>query len=180
MNCIDDLIKSKINNDHKNIVKIIIELLKDNKMDIIDLKNSIYYNIFLKNSKDQNIYEEIIEFLYNNMLYCYFIILSKDNFFKKYNNKEKLLNMLYKKKPCLESADYILFTYSKELEKEEVLKNHIENKLFFTKSESELLNYYLSLKYKFKIVDIDNIVSKFEVLKKIVEEYKVTECLKNF
>lgn len=180
MNCIDDLIKSKITNDKKNIVKCIIELLKDNKIDIVELQNSSYYTTLLKNSKDQSIYEHIIEFLDNNMIYAYLIILCKDNFFKKYNNKEKLLNILYNNKTCLESADYILFTYHKELEKEKILKNHIENKLFFTKSESELLNYYLSLKYKFKIVDIDNIVSKFEILKKIVEEYKVGQCLKNF
>lgn len=180
MSCIEDLINSKINKNKKSIAKVIIELLKENKIDICELKNSIYYRIFLKNSKDESIYEDMIEFLYNNMLYAYLIILCKDNFFKKYNNKEKLLNILYVYRPCLESADYILFTHSKELENEEIIKKHIENKLLFTKSEKELLDYYLSLKHKFKVVNIDNIVSKFDVLKKIVEAYKVNQCLKNF
>ncbi len=180
MSYIEDLINSKINKDNKSIVKVIIELLKENKIDICELQNSIYYSVFLKNSKDEAIYEDMIEFLYNNMLYFYLIILCKDNFFKKYDNKEKLLNILYNKKPCLESADYILFTHSKELEKEEILKKHIENKLLFSNSENDLCNYYLSLKYKFKLVNIDNIVSKFDVLKKIVEEYNARQCLKNF
>lgn len=176
---IDEIIKNSIINK-KDIVKTINTLLKEEKIYIFELINSSYYNIFIKSKKNEDDYL----FMLKNFKTAELNFLVKDNFFKKFKDKELLLEKLNERTHLIGSADYILFSHPTEIKSQLVLKNHIKNKLRFVELEkkwndNDYTEYYKLLKSKLEI-DVDAVLKNFPSFNKIVEKYIAENNLKNF